>query len=189
MPTLRASMADLISLLRIQFLDDPNAVVFTDIQIQAALDTHRVDRFQYRLLQADDVQPTGIIYWRDFYANQSWWEADVQLQDHNWQYITADVSEPLIGHWHFNVSQIIPLFATGKFYDVYGAAADLLMWWKSKLKLEVDFIDAGRTYSRMQRLRAIDGLIKEYRSRMPMRSVKQNRNSNFASRRNASRGG
>jgi hypothetical protein len=169
----RASMADLISLVRTQFLNDVGSVLFTDDQIQAALDTHRLDVFQLRLDVADDVQPNQYIYWKDFYAELNWFEADAQLQDHNFQYVTADVAEPLIGHWHFNASQIIPLYVTGKHYDVYGAAVDLLMWWKSKLKLEVDFMDSGRTYQRMQRMRAIDGLIKDYRSRMKPRALRQ----------------
>ena len=186
MPSPRASMADLISIMRTQFLDDPNALVFDDIQIQTALDLHRLDLFQEKLDQADDVQPSRIIFWRDFYSGRNYWEADAQLQDHNFAYVTADVAEPLIGHWHFNTSQIIPLYVTGKTYDMYAAAVDLLMQWKSKLKLQVDFVDASRNYQRTQRIRAIDGLIKTYRSRMRLRTIRQTRRSNLPPTRRAS---
>lgn len=170
----RSTMADLILLMRTQFLNDPSALVFSDDQIQAAFDTHRVDKFQYKLQEADDVQPSGFIFWRDFYADINWWENGVQLQDHNFHYVTADGAiEPLIGHWQFTQSQIIPIYATGRHFDVYATAVDLLMWWKSKLKLEVDFNDSGRNYQRIQRLKSIDGLVKDYRSRMKPRTIRQ----------------
>ncbi len=171
----RTSMATLIALVRTDFLNDPDSLVFTDDKIQAALDTHRLDKFQLRLDQADDVQPTGVIFWRDFYAELNWWEDNAQLQDHNFHYVSADTSEPLIGHWQFNASQIIPLYVTGRHYDVYASSVDLLMWWKSKLKLEVDFLDTGRNYLRMQRIKAIDSVIKDYRSRMRIRTIRQTR--------------
>jgi hypothetical protein len=180
----RSTMADLILLMRTQFLNDPDSDVFTDDQIQAAFDTHRIDKFQYKLTEADDVQPDGIIFWRDFYADINWWEDGVQLQDHNFHYVTADsLIEPLIGHWQFTESQVIPIYATGRYYDVYATAVDLLQWWKSRLKLQVDFMDAGRNYLRKQRLDAIDGLIKDYRSRMSLRSIRQVKKSDEPARR------
>jgi len=160
--------------MRTQFLDDPDSVVFTDQQIQDAYDTHRIDEFQLRLQEANDVQPNGTIFWRDFYANINWWEDGVQLQDHNFHYVTADSEvEPLIGHWQFAQSQIIPVYATGRHYNIYATAVDLLQWWKSKLKLQIDFVDSGRTYQRMQRMKSIDGLIKDYRSRMKPGTIRQ----------------
>lgn len=185
----RSTMADLITLMRTQFLNDPNALVFSDDQIQAAFDTHRTDVFQYRLQVADDVQPSGVIFWRDFYADINWWENGVQLQDHNFHYVTADsLIEPLIGHWQFTQSQIIPVYATGRHYDIYTTAVDLLMWWKSRLKLEVDFSDSGRTYLRMQRIKAIDELVKDYRSRTKPGVIRQVKKSDQPSRRHRARG-
>lgn len=180
----RSTMVDLITLMRTQFLNDPDSVVFSDDQIQAAYDAHRKDVFQLKLEVADDIQPTGVIFWRDFYADINWWENGVQLQDHNFHYVTADsLVEPLIGHWQFTASQIIPVYATGRYFDVYATAVDLLMWWKSKLKLEVDLMDSGRNYLRMQRMKAIEGLIKDYRSRMRMRTIRQVKKSDQSTRR------
>lgn len=169
----RSTMSDLITLMR-DLIDDTDSTVFTDQQIQDQFDIHRIDEFQKRLQQADDVQPSGVIFWRDFYADINYWENGVQLQDHNFHYVTADsLVEPMIGHWQFTQSQIIPIYATGRHYDIYATAVDLLLKWKSKLKLQVDFMDSGRNYQRMQRMKAIDGLVKDYRSRMKPRTIRQ----------------
>lgn len=179
----RSTMSDLITLMR-DLIDDTTSTAFTDQQIQDAFDIHRIDRFQLKLQQADDVQPSGVIFWRDFYADINYWENGVQLQDHNFHYVTADsLVEPMIGHWQFTQSQIIPIYATGRHYDIYAVAVDLLMRWKSKLKLQVDFMDAGRNYQRTQRIKIIDGLMKNYKSRMKPRTIRQVRKSDQPIRR------
>jgi len=171
----RQSMADLIAFVR-DLINDPFPgtadcpTVFTNDQIQQVLDLHRYDAYQHRLEPADDVQADGTIEWKTFYG-VPFWETDFQLQGNTFAFVTADSYDAIAGTWTFLTSQTLPIRVTGKHYDVYHAAVDLLMRWKAKLTLQYDFSTTGGSFTRSQRISNLDGLIKSYRQRMSPRKL------------------
>ncbi len=162
----RASMAALVALMR-EMVSDPAGVspVFSDDQVQAALDEHRTDVRYEQLEPVETLAPTGT-FWNDYYSRFRYWEASAILQDSAWATLTPDSAELIVGRWHFAASQNPPVYATGNVFDVYAAAADLLDRWAAKLKLDADFtLASGRGVQRRQKIENLRALAAEYRGK------------------------
>ncbi|MCX7670395.1 MAG: hypothetical protein N2439_10020, partial [Anaerolineae bacterium] len=122
----RATMADLITRIRLLINDPAGASqVFTDQQVQDALDRHRTE-VRYLTLTAAETITAGAVDYLDYYADVGDWEADEALYDGAYALLTPSAADRLTGHWTFAASQPPPVLITGKHYDVYAAAADLL---------------------------------------------------------------
>jgi len=174
-------MFDLIEFVR-DLIGDPNPVDgtctpnFTDAQVQRALDQHSTDVFQQRLRVADNIQANGTIFWTDFYSEYPYWESGAQFQGATWAHITPDgFTDYLTGEWHFLTSQTLPVWITGRYFDVYGAAVDLVRRWEAKVKLDFDFSSVNSGYTRSQKMRQLRQLAQDLQQRMGMRNVKMRR--------------
>ena len=55
---------------------------------------------------------------------------------------------------------------TGKVYDVYAAAVDLLEAWQAKVALEYNFSAEGQSFQRSQKLAQLAALAETYRKRI-----------------------
>jgi hypothetical protein len=146
-------MAQLIDQVR-RMIGDPGAMCtpyWTDDQIQDELDKNREDFSELELTPMEQVNPVNrYIRWYAFYANWGMWEADYQLQDHSWQWIRADQADLLLGRWFFKTSQFLPVFVTGKSYDVNSAAANLLDAWSASFMTAYDVSTDLQRFSRSQ---------------------------------------
>lgn len=184
----RSTMAALITRTR-QLIFDPagGSQVFADQDVQDYLDYTRED-IRYLAL---DIAPsivntasTGNVastIFADYYSTGfQFWEDDVVLQGNNvstgaaWVVLTPTTSEPIVGHWTFenNVftsgtvpGQYPPIFATGKVYDPFGAAADLLEIWGTQLAGAYDINVDGQSLRRSQLMTAKQSLAEMYRKR------------------------
>lgn len=161
----RSTMADTIAKVRLLIADNGTSPQFTDLQIQDALDRVR-DDVRYEMLQAapaivNTVGPTGTpnFVWADYYSQFGFWESDAQLQGPHFENLTALASDWLVGHWQFELNvftagvppgEYPPVFITGKVYDVYWAAADLLEQWGAVLLSNFDFTSDGQTFKQSQ---------------------------------------
>lgn len=159
----RSSMAALISRVRL-LINDPagGSQIFADQDIQDVLDQTRRD---YRTLQLMGT-PTysgSTIQYLDYYADLGDWEDDVVLKQYLTNLVTPAVSENIVGHWSFATSVLPPIFLTGKTYDVYRAAADLLERWAAKWTLAYDFSSDGQSFRRSQAAPALRDLAHTYR--------------------------
>ena len=182
----RSTMANLITKVRSLINDAAGASqVWADEDIQDQLDRTRFD-VRYELLTAAPVilnaastsnQP-GVI-WSDYYSRFQWWEDDVVLQGVNvgasaaWIVLTPVASENFYGHWQFENTvfttgtapgQYPPVFATGKSFDVYMAAANLLEMWAAKYALAYAFAADGQTFHREQLVANLTRLACTYRN-------------------------
>lgn len=172
--SVRLSVATIISRVRRLTADrDPAAPVFSDQDIQDALDTHRVHS-RYAALRPEGTRPPsgGTIQFLDYYADGlGQWEDDAQLVDGTFNVLdpasfTADL---LTGHWSFKQTTTWPIYVTGYSYDVYAAAADVLEEWASLLKLEFDFATHLSKFQRSQKAAACLSLAATYREKqMPI---------------------
>ena len=165
----RSSMAALITRVRRLISDVAGgSQVFSDDEIQDALDVYQ-EGHRYRPLRAEPTYSAGSVEWRDFYADIGDWEADEALADGVYTSVTAATSDRIAGHWTFAASQMQGVFVTGKTYDLYGAAADLLEGWAAKVKLDIDVqiggIAQADRYYLAQQAGACERLASRYRLR------------------------
>lgn len=158
----RASMTQLISLVR-DLIGDPAGAeqTFSDDQIERSLDVHRWE-FRYLPLKPLPTVVAGVTEYRDWYSDEQYWENDATLYDGAYTQLTPYISDALHGRWWFSASQTSVL-VSGKVYDPYGAAADLLEMWAGKVALEFDVDTDGASMKRSQKQQALRALATEYR--------------------------
>lgn len=162
MNTYRTTMVALIAKVR-RLINDPAGASqqFTDNDIQDALDDWRRDVRYEQLTPAptlynvggvanDPAQPGIADYnWTDYYSSFQWWEQGEVLTDGHFITLTPASSDELTGHWTFNLptpGEYPPVFATGRVFDIYAAAADLLDMWSATLLSSVDFTADGQSF-------------------------------------------
>ncbi len=133
----RASMADLIGRLRRMIGDPAASAVWTDEELQDALDARRRDVRYEQLTVAETVQPGGQVVWLDWWAQDGDWESDAKLYGPTYAELTPATSDYLTGHWTFAAHQAGPVYVVGKTYDMPGAAADVLEEWAGRARTTV----------------------------------------------------
>lgn len=161
----RPSMANLIARVRTLIADPAGASqTFADDDIQNALDSHRTERRWVPLRPSATFAPGITVTFTNFYSDAQNWEDDIVLQDTGYNAIVPSVSEPLVGHWQFAAQPAgIAVRATGKTYDLYAAAADLLEAWGAQVKLDFRYVDNRAQYWRDQKFQALAQLAEKYR--------------------------
>lgn len=162
----RPSMEYIITFVR-ELINDPDDgnSQYTDQQIQDRLDLNRMDLYRDKLKSADTLTETGYIEWHDFFARLPFWETDFQIQEVDGTNKTADEAEPIIGKFHFDDHQPTPLVISGKVYNVYGVAANLLTVWASSLKSQISSWTAdGTTVTRIGQVKSFNDLAATYRA-------------------------
>lgn len=164
--TARTSMTALIAKARRLIADTSGSPVFTDNDIQDALDVRRLEQRFVALQPSPSFTTGGATLFLDYYADYEYWEDDVLLQDMSYNTLTASLAEPLVGHWHFtSAPNGFGVRATGKTYDMYGACADLLDSWAATVMLQFDATTGRDTFNRSQKFDMIAKLAATYRSR------------------------
>lgn len=175
MSIVRGSMATLIARVR-GLIGDQAGTVFGDDEIQDALDRVRMAvRYASLLPQPTYGPSTAGVQYLDYYARLSGWEDDVVLSDLSYTDITATatVYEPLVGHWAFATQPAgLGVRVTGKVYDLYAAAADLLEEWAGKLKLNFTFSADMQRFSLSEQVTNVLSVAARYRMQAQPRSVR-----------------
>lgn len=183
----RSTMSSLIALVR-EMIFDPNPPAsgspqFSDQQVQDRLDASR-DDIRYEglaiapsIVNINSTQNSASTIFADYYSAYQWWEADAVLQGQGatglpWVVLTPAASDYIVGHWQFELDvfntgtvpgQLPPVFCTGKVYDPYAAAADLLEYWAAALASRYDITVDGQTLRRSQLMTMKLTLAKQYR--------------------------
>ena len=165
-------MAALIGQIRELISDNATLETFTDQQIQDALDAHQTRVRYLRLCDTLTLIPGGGVVYLEYIAEgYEYWEADVEIINNTYTPITPAEADFLRGWFRFDATPARPLLISGKVYDMYGAAADLLEKWASKFKLEFDWKEEGVEMKPSQRRQAIMGLAGEYRAKQKPRNI------------------
>lgn len=181
----RSTMVGLITLTRLKIFDLAGpSQQFADQDVQDRLDANRND-IRYEQLQiAPSIVNTSSTanspqtIFADYYSQFEWWEADCVLQGQSstgaaWATLTPLASDYIVGHWQFELTpfvngtvpgQLPPVFITGKIYDVYAAAADLLEFWGAALACAYDISVDGQVLKRSQLMAAKLNMARYYRS-------------------------
>lgn len=192
--SVRPTMSALISYVR-KKIHDPAGVnqQFTDQDIQDALDVYRDDIVRELLQPAPSIVNSGNnshqanYIWADYYSVHGFWESDLVIQGNNtttgapWIVLTPLNSELLVGHWQleldvFNTGtvpgQYPPCYITGKVYDPFMSAADLLESWAASVVLNFDVVVGGQTFRQSQAADALQKLANQYRMQAKPRVAK-----------------
>lgn len=155
----RETMAQLIERLRVMIHDPAgDTATWGDEELQQFLDEHRKDVRREELV----VKPNADGSFTDYYATYGYWEADATLEDAGGSKLTPASFEWIVGHWTFASSTPPPVYATGKVYDLYGAAADVLEAWAAREALEFDFSVGDQRFARSQKRQALLELAAQY---------------------------
>lgn len=173
-------MSDLISRVRLLIADPSGASQqFQDQDIQDILDLGRVNVRNALLRPTVSLTTNGVLNYEDYYADMGNWESDVVIQDGHFNVVSDYASvDYLTGHWNWNLpnpGKIPPLFITGKYYDIYGAAADLLERWAAAWLRSYDFTSDGQTFRRSQAAQAMREQAKQYRRQALVHTIPMTR--------------
>ena len=161
----RSTMASLISRVRL-LINDPSSVSqqFSDQVIQDVLDESRMNVFNAALKAQPTFSGSSITY-LNYEMELGQWEDDLVLK----QYLTVDVTSSLAtsdninGLWTFSTSTFPPVFLTGKTYDIYRAAAELLERWSASWVMSYSFSSDGQSFQRQQVSGMLLNLAQKYR--------------------------
>lgn len=159
----RSSMGYIITFVR-ELINDTSATPkFTDQQIQDRLDLGRLDLYADPLKSSDTLDTDGTINWTDFYARYPFWETNFQIQESSGALNPPDTSEPLLGKFTYNTTQNQPLVITGRVYNVYGCAANLLTVWVAEIRSQISMWSAdGTTIQRIGQVKDLQSLAAQY---------------------------
>lgn len=161
----RSTMAALIARVRL-LINDPSggSQIFADQDIQDVLDESRTDMRNVQL-RAEPTYVGNTITYLDYYSDLGGWEDDFVLKQYLINVVTPSTSEPIVGHWTFASTTLPGVYITGKQYDVYRAAADLLERWAAKWVLAYSFTSDGQSFQRAQAATALQTLATTYRKK------------------------
>lgn len=143
----REEMQTLIDRLRLEIGDAGAPPVFTDENLQDALDAHA---FEVRY-QRTDARPTFAAgnatppQWKDHRYSRGFFDDAVQLLDGQYNALSLSKVDNINARWTLAGSQIVVL-VIGTQYDLFAAAGDVFDEWASKVAVETDWHD-GRVQS------------------------------------------
>jgi len=165
----RATMAALIKRER-TLIYDPTSQIFDDQTIQDALDESRLDIVN-EALTPKETFTAGQILFLNYYAQIGNWEDDLIIKQYLYNPVTPSLAEPIAGHFQFASTTLPPLYITGKRYDIYRAAADLLERRIATQMLQFGFSSDGQSFQPQQVVSNMATLIKLYRSKQQPRTI------------------
>lgn len=167
----RAAMTELIEIVRDLIGDTAgSSEVMSNRQIQRVLDEHRETVRYGELTPLDTIASGGTVTYLIYQAPVGHWEADAALVDSNYDAVTPATSDEINGEWTFSSNRTAPVFITGRYYDVYAAAAALCEMWAAKIKLQIDYDTDGRADTWTQKSAQLLEMAAELRARQRPRT-------------------
>jgi hypothetical protein len=157
-------MTALILRVRLLINDTQSPPVFFDQDIQDVLDESRVDVLNGTMRYQPTYSGTTILF-LDYFTELGGWEDGMLLKQYLTVLVTPSLVEPIAGHFQFAASTFPPVFISGKLYDVYRAAADLLERWAAKWVLRYNVNVDGQGLQRNQVQRGLQTLATTYRKK------------------------
>jgi len=170
-------MKALIARVRL-LINDPSGAsqIFADQDIQDVLDESREDIVNMSLLGKPTYSGSTISY-LNYYSESGGWEDDYVLKQYLTVTVTPSTVEPIAGHFVFAVTTLPPVYITGKLFDVYRGAADLLERGAARWMgvNSYDFSSDGQSFRRSQAADAFQKLATTYRMKQRARTISVSR--------------
>lgn len=167
----RTSLAAIISITR-GLIDDPEGAttVFTDDEIQLALDSRREEARYVAATEKPTISPGGTVQFLTFDAPCSTWDTDTIITDASFNVLTPATVDYINARWTLATQPRYPVRLLGWTYDTYGAAADLLRIWSRKEAEAFDVSTDGVSLSRSQKSKALQDRADAYLAKARARS-------------------
>jgi hypothetical protein len=170
----RSTMSGSIARVRLLINDLSASPQFQDQDIQDVLDESRLD-IKNAALQPRPTYSGPTLQYLDYYADLTSWEDDVVLRQYLTLVVTPSLSEPIPGHWQFSATTLPPIYISGKTYDVYRAAADLLERLAARWVLSYNISVDGQNLQRSQAAIALQNLAHTYRMKQRAHAINATR--------------
>lgn len=136
---------------------------FSDGEVQDVLDERRTDVVEAVLTPVPSF--TDVSGYTDFSAPRKGWEDNVVLHNTAGTILTPTRAELLVGRWSFDVSQGGPVYITGRYYDLFGAAVVLLEQWAANVAREYDFATDQQVFNRSDKRIGLMAVAAQYARR------------------------
>jgi hypothetical protein len=160
-------MTGLIARTRV-LIGDPSGASqqFSDDQIEQILDGRRME-YRYLILLPLVTLTNAATTYLAYQAPEGLtdWETDVVVSSNTFATLTPASSDYINGRFTFATDTRPPVYLTGKTYDLYGAAADLLEAWAATGAGAYDFTTGRQTFNRSQIGQNRATLARQYRGR------------------------
>lgn len=153
----RPGMQPLIDRLRRTIGDVGTPPVFEDDDLQDALDERRVHVSAQALLEEAVVSGSATV----FRAPYGYWEADAVVASASGP-SSPSVADPINGVWTFSSAPGATQYLTGRAYDFWGTAANLLETWAARVALEFDFGTDQQQFDRSQKRIGLLAVAREF---------------------------
>lgn len=189
-PTMQSFLIPRVRTLINDTLPSGSGQIFDDQTIQDVLDESRLD-LRLQLLKQSPSFVNGTLSYLDYYAPPGMGnlEDDLTLWQYLYTQVTPSAIEPIMGHFTFAVSTLPDIYITGKSYDIYRAAADLLERWSAKLATQFDFSSDGQSFRASQAHGQLLDLALHYRQKQRARMIVARRDDLAAGQSTAGNGG
>ena len=146
----REEMRELIDRLRTEIGDGGAPPVFSDEELQAALDEHAVEVRYERTTARETRQPgTGRVVYRDHRFARGNFASNVELLDSSYTPLETTTADHANGRWTLAASCLV-VFVVGMQFDFYRAAADVFERWANEVKGQIDVHDGRVQFSDSQ---------------------------------------
>jgi hypothetical protein len=153
---------------------DQDGSVFDDQTIQDVLDESRVD-VTSEVLTPKETFTAGQILFLNYYASIGNWEDDLIIKQYLYNPVVPSTIEPIAGHFAFSQTTLPPLYISGKRYDIYRAAADLLERRTATQIMQFAFSSDEQSFQPQQVVDNISKLVKLYRQKQQPRTIAMSR--------------
>lgn len=169
-------MANLLARVRVMIgdtLPSGSGQIFSDLDIQNVMDETRAD-IGNLVLEPYLTYSGSTVQYLDYYAPNGInnLEDDVLLKQYRVTLVTPSVSENILGHWSFAVSTLPPVYiSSGKSYDLYRSAADLLERWSAQWAIAYDFSSDSQSFHRSQASAGLQKLAHTFRLKQRAHSL------------------
>jgi hypothetical protein len=164
----RETLAKLRSRLR-RLVADPagSNQVWADEELDDALDHNRREARYAHLKEIETIQPSGSVLYLIYEAGVGDWEDGAALTDSSFNPLTTGITEDLLtGRWTFTTMPNRPVHVTGFYYDLYGAAVEILENWQAREKLSFDAQADQQSFKRSQKFEMLAQMADRYRGQM-----------------------
>ena len=164
--TVRTSMSALITKLRTLTNDTSgSSALFTDQEMQDALDQHQISAIYEQLTPKETIAPGGVVQWKTYITDTPYWESDAILVDGNYSTLTPATSDFLAGQFTFTVSTTPPVLIYGNWYDINASAADVWAWKAAKYADKFSFSADGGNFNMDQQYQHAIDQAKQFRNK------------------------
>ncbi len=161
----RSTMLRLINRVRLLVADPASeSQTWADEEIEECLDRHRAEARYAQLREIETIAAGGAVTYTIFAADVGDFEENCALVDSGFVALTPAEADYAVGRFEFATPPARPVMITGFYYDVYGAAIEVIEQWIAKLKGSIDLKVDGLDLKRSQKVEHLAKLAERYRA-------------------------